>query len=203
VVAILNYNVGNITSIHNMLKRIGIDALITDDVEVIEKASHLILPGIGSFDYCMKQIHSAPFYNQLNKWVFQDKKPILGVCVGHQMLFEQSEEGVEPGLGWIKGKVTKFESSNLPGLRIPHMGWNYLSEFDKQSPLFKGFENPKFYFVHSYYSQPETEEVTLAKAEYGINFTCSVGYENIFGVQFHPEKSHKYGMQLYENFAKI
>ncbi|MBK9255860.1 MAG: imidazole glycerol phosphate synthase subunit HisH [Saprospiraceae bacterium] len=201
MVAILNYNVGNIASINNMLNRIGIDSIITDDVEIINKATHLILPGVGSFDYCMSQIHKASFFNQLNKWIFDDKKIILGVCVGHQMLFEKSEEGDLPGLGWIKGKVVKFDSKI--SFRVPHMGWNYLSEFDKNSLLFKGFENPKFYFVHSYYTIPESDEVSLAKTEYGVNFTCSVGYENIFGVQFHPEKSHKYGMKLYENFAKI
>lgn len=202
MVAILNFNVGNITSIHNMLNRIGIHSVVTDEAEIIDKASHIILPGVGSFDHCMNQIHSAPFYSHLNKWVFQDKKPILGVCIGHQMLFESSEEGAIPGLGWIKGKVVKFNSI-LSGLPVPHMGWNYISEFDKNSALFLGFENPKFYFVHSYYSIPASESVSLAKVSYGVNFTCSVGQDNIFGVQFHPEKSHKYGMKLYENFAKI
>ncbi len=202
MIAILDFGVGNITSIYNMLKRIGLNSKITNNPVEIEEASHIILPGVGSFDHCMNQIHAAPFYNHLHKWVFEDKKPILGVCVGHQMLFEKSEEGNMSGLGWVKGKVVKFNTQNS-GLRVPHMGWNFLSEFNENSPLFSGFEKPKFYFVHSYYSIPEKEDVILAKTEYGISFTCSVHQENIYGVQFHPEKSHKYGMKLYENFAKI
>lgn len=202
MIAILDFGVGNITSIYNMLKRIGLQSQITNNPIEIESSTHIILPGVGSFDYCMNQIQAAPFYSYLQKWVFEDKKPILGVCVGHQMLFEYSEEGSKQGLGWVKGKVVKFDSQNT-GLRVPHMGWNYLSEFKSESPLFSGFERPKFYFVHSYYSIPENEMVTLAKTEYGSAFTCSVGQENIYGVQFHPEKSHKYGMKLYENFAKI
>lgn len=202
MVAILDYNVGNIASIYNMLKRLGIEALITDNSEIIDKASHLVLPGVGSFDHCMHQIRKAPFFEELDRWIFNEKKPILGVCVGHQMLFEKSAEGDMPGLGWIKGKVVKFNSSDI-GLRVPHMGWNYLSEFDENSPLFQGFEKPKFYFVHSYYSIPEDDKMCLAKTEYGFPFCCSIGNENIYGVQFHPEKSHKYGMKLYENFAKI
>lgn len=202
MIAILNYNVGNITSINNMLNRVGLNSVITADLNVIESASHLILPGVGSFDYCMKQLRQSPFYSHLNRLVFDDKKPILGVCVGHQMLFDKSEEGIESGLGWIKGKVVKFDSKAL-NLRVPHMGWNYVDSYNTNDGLFEGLELAKFYFVHSYYCIPESPTSSIAKTKYGIEFTSAIKENNILGVQFHPEKSHRYGMKLYENFSKI
>jgi imidazole glycerol-phosphate synthase subunit HisH len=201
MVAILNYNIGNITSILNMLKRIGIESLITNDIKEIRNASHVILPGIGSFDHCMKELKKAPFYSYLNDLVFEDQKWVLGVCVGHQMLFDSSEEGVEAGLGWVSGKVVKFKFSD-GSIRVPHMGWNHVNPKDN-SLLFQGVENPRFYFTHSYYTIPSDDSYIQAQTNYGFNFTSSVRLNNIFGVQFHPEKSHKFGMQLYKNFVQL
>jgi imidazole glycerol-phosphate synthase subunit HisH len=201
MIAILNYGVGNIMSIANILKRNGIPAVLTQDVTEINAAERIILPGVGSFDHCMQQLYKAPFYEYLPRWAFEEKKPILGICVGMQMLFESSEEGSESGLGWIKGKVVKFDA-NIAPIKIPHMGWNYVADTNNSS-LFEGLERPKYYFVHSYYAQPTESQDIAATAEYGAPFTVAVRHGNIYGVQFHPEKSHRYGMQLLTNFANL
>lgn len=200
MIAILDYGIGNLRSIGNMLSKIGVDNIITTDPETINKANKLILPGVGHFDYCMQQLKKAPFFDLLHKRVLEDEVPILGVCVGCQMLMEESEEGSEKGLGWLKGKVARFKKDILEqGLKIPHMGWtdvNCVSD----SALYSDIVEPRFYFVHSYHLLCENPEDITATGNYGYDFVASVQRKNIQGVQFHPEKSHRFGMKLYSNF---
>ena len=203
MIAILDYGIGNVSSISNMLNKLSVPNQITSDPLVIEEADKIILPGVGHFDYCMKQLRDAPFFNLLNTLVLNKHKPILGVCVGCQMLMEFSEEGKEKGLGWIKGKVIKFDPGKMPSdFKIPHMSWCDVSPKNNE-PLYSDINEPRFYFVHSYYVVCENEVQVSATAEYGYEFTASVRSNNIFGVQFHPEKSHLYGMKLYANFVKL
>ncbi len=202
MIAILDYGIGNVSSISNMLKKVGAANSITYDPDIIASADKLILPGVGHFDYCMQQLRKAPFFSQLQKKVIEEKVPVLGVCVGCQMLMEKSEEGNEPGLGWIQGEVIKFDKKKLPAnLRIPHMDWTDVQPLNG-SALYQNIEEPRFYFVHSYHLQCKNEENISATAEYGYRFPASIIKDNIMGVQFHPEKSHKFGMKLYNNFVK-
>ena len=201
MVAILDYGIGNITSIFNMLKKIGASPVITHSPEIIGKSEKIILPGVGHFDYCMQQLKKAPFYDLLQQKVLQDKVPIIGVCVGCQMLMEKSEEGAEPGLGWIKGNVVRFKTNQMSTpQKVPHMAWTDVMPVNSNR-LFEGLEHPRFYFVHSYHLVCDVQYIT-ATANYGYNFVAAVQKDNIMGVQFHPEKSHKFGMKLYSNFAK-
>ncbi|MGN6415929.1 MAG: imidazole glycerol phosphate synthase subunit HisH [Pseudobacter sp.] len=199
MIAILDYGIGNITSIGNMLKKIGVKATITSDPTLIEACEKLILPGVGHFDYCMKQIRNAPFFDTLQHKVLRQQTPVLGVCVGVQMLMEKSEEGKEPGLGWIAGEVVRFRQPEIKGLKVPHMAWTDIVPAEGEK-LYADIIEPRFYFVHSYHVLCSPEYVT-ATADYGYPFTASVKKDNIMGVQFHPEKSHKFGMKLYSNFA--
>ena len=201
MIAILDYGIGNVASIYNMLRKTVGEAIITSDVEVVKNASKLILPGIGHFDYCMQQLRKASFYELLNIKVLEDNVPVLGVCVGCQMLMEKSEEGIEPGLGWIRGEVIKFDEKRLPAnFKIPHMDWTDVKAKDG-CLLYDKIEAPRFYFVHSYHLQCLDDTNISATANYGYEFPASVARENIMGVQFHPEKSHSYGMKLYSNFV--
>jgi glutamine amidotransferase len=203
MIAILDYGIGNVSSISNMLNKLGVPNEITSDPKFIETADKIILPGVGHFDYCMKQLRDAPFFHLLNNLVLNNNKPILGVCVGCQMLMENSEEGKEKGLGWLKGKVIKFDLQKMPSdFKIPHMSWSDVLPKNNDL-LYRDINNPRFYFVHSYYVICENDRQVSATAEYGYEFTASVHSDNIFGVQFHPEKSHLYGMKLYANFCKI
>lgn len=202
MLAIINYGVGNLGSIYNMLKKIGVQATIANTTEEIMAADKIVLPGVGHFDYCMQELRKSNLLPALEEQVLQKKKPVLGICVGSQMLMEASEEGSETGLGWIKGKVVKFNKEALPAdCKVPHMSWSEVQPKGHQ-PLYEGITEPRFYFVHSYYIQPADKADVTATADYGISFTASVGHEHIQGVQFHPEKSHRFGMQLYSNFAQ-
>lgn len=202
MIVIVDYGVGNLASIRNMFKKIGADAEISSDAATIREAEKLILPGVGAFDTCAQKLEDSGLIPVLNDKVLTAKTPVLGVCVGMQLLFAGSEEGVLPGLGWIAGQVVRFRPEQLPpDHKIPHMGWSDV-HFKKQSRLFTPvYDEPRFYFVHSYYAAVERPEDILVEAEYGIRFTAGVERENIMGVQFHPEKSHKFGMQLLANFA--
>ena len=200
--AIINYNVGNLGSIQNMFKKIGVESCITSDETVIANASKILLPGVGHFDYCMQQFNASGLKPVIEKKVLLEKTPVLGICVGHQMLFEKSEEGIEKGLGWLPGQVVKFDATKMPATnKIPHMGWTDVKTQNKAT-LFNNIEEPRFYMVHSYYVQC-TEELVAAKSEYGYWFNTAVEKNNIFGTQFHPEKSHKFGMQLLKNFSNL
>ncbi|MHA4808303.1 imidazole glycerol phosphate synthase subunit HisH [Flavitalea flava] len=203
MVTIVDYGVGNLASIKNMLKKAGSEGLISSAESDILSAEKLILPGVGAFDTCVEKLQGSGLLDAINKKVLIEKIPVLGVCVGLQLLTEGSEEGILPGLGWIKGKVIKFRQELLPsGLKIPHMGWTDV-ELSKPSRLFENMhEEPRFYFVHSYHAQLANSEDSLLEATYGYRFTAAIEHENIMGVQFHPEKSHKFGLKLLENFVK-
>lgn len=201
MIVILEYGIGNLSSVRNMLKKAGIKAVISGNPDDVRQAEKIILPGVGHFDHCMSELRKAHFFDALCRRVLEEKTPLLGVCVGHQMLFEASEEGQEKGLGWIPGKVVKFKPQQMPGrFKIPHMDWTDVEPV-AGSVLFAGISEPRFYFVHSYYAECAAGYVQ-ATAEYGYRFTASVCCGNIFGVQFHPEKSHRFGMQVYKNFAE-
>ncbi len=201
-ILIIDYGMGNLGSIANMLKRIGADAIISGNPDEIEKADKLILPGVGAFDNGMKNLKERGLLDLLNKKVLSEKIPILGICLGIQLFTKKSEEGNLNGLAWLDAETVKFkfDESDI-GLKIPHMGWNNV-ETMKDSSLFRGLENEnKFYFVHSYHVACADRTDILSSTEYGVKFTSSILKENIAGVQFHPEKSHKFGMRLLENFA--
>jgi glutamine amidotransferase len=201
MITIVDYGVGNLASIKNMLKKVGVDALISSDAKDVGTAEKLILPGVGAFDTCAQKLKGSGLQDVLNTRAHQDKIPVLGICVGMQLLAEGSEEGKLPGLGWIKGRIVKFKKEQMPAeLKIPHMGWSELT-LNKPSRLFEGIDEPRYYFVHSYHMQPDHPEDAVVSASYGYSFTAGVEHNNILGVQFHPEKSHKFGMKLFENFV--
>ncbi|HTN06106.1 imidazole glycerol phosphate synthase subunit HisH [Agriterribacter sp.] len=203
ILTIIDYGVGNLSSIKNMLKKIGVDSIISNKTDDLINADKLILPGVGHFDYGIQHLHESGLMDPLNDKVLQHKTPILGICLGVQLLTQSSEEGKEKGLGWIKGRTVAFDKPKLDGNhKIPHMGWIDIKGFEN-SKLFTGmYDEPRFYFVHSYHLQLDNPADVLATANYGYNFAIGIEHENILGVQFHPEKSHKYGMKLLENFVK-
>ena len=205
MIAIVNYGVGNLGSIQNMLKKVGCtESVITNKEEDLVRADKIILPGVGAFDKGMEKINESGLVGILNKIVVQQKKPLLGICLGMQLLTKGSEEGKLPGLGWIDAYAKRFHfSGQQASLKVPHMGWNEIS-ISKQHDLIKDLSMPaRFYFVHSYYVKCNDKQDELLSCTYGINFTCAVQHENIMGVQFHAEKSHKFGMQVLKNFTSI
>jgi glutamine amidotransferase len=203
MITIVNYGLGNLGSISNMLKKIGVKSQINSDHEEIEKAQKIILPGVGHFDRAMERIGQLGLKEILNQKALKEKVPVLGICLGMQIITKSSEEGQLPGLGWVPAKTVRFGFSKESNLKIPHMGWN-LVQRSAPSPLTENFEpEHRFYFVHSYHARVEDEKYSILKTEYGYLFDSAIQNDNIFGVQFHPEKSHRFGMRLLENFAKI
>lgn len=204
MVKIIDYGMGNLASIKNMLKKIGARADITSNSGEIENAEKLILPGVGAFDNGMKNIKEKGLFEILNHKAMIDKIPVLGICLGMQLLTDKSEEGNLPGLGWIKGETVKFKFQKLHnGLKIPHMGWNEVWTNRKSELNHNIGDDPRFYFVHSYHVVCPDEDNVVLKTFYGYDFASAIQKENIYGVQFHPEKSHKYGMRLLSNFINI
>lgn len=204
MIGIVNYGSGNIHAIANIYSRLNIPTTIITDPSELQEAEKLILPGVGAFDETMKQLIGSGLKEELDKLVLHEKKPILGICVGMQIMAESSEEGDLEGLGWIKGRVRKFDLSwfkHKPYL--PHMGWNTIKP-NSNHPIFSDLDQDQgFYFVHSYYFECFDQSNSLATTDYGIEFSSSVSDSNIFGMQFHPEKSHSNGIKLLENFAKL
>jgi len=203
MISIINYGMGNLGSIQNILKKIGVNSIITSNPIEILKSEKLILPGIGAYDKGMNNIHQLGLYDAINHAVCIDKIPILGICLGMQLMTNQSEEGTSiKGFSWIDAETKRFRFDD-PAIKVPHMGWNF-TNISKPSKLFSHSEQiNKFYFVHSYYVSLNNNDDELTNTNYGFNFTSSFEKDNIFGVQFHPEKSHKYGMNLLANFAKL
>lgn len=204
MLTIVDYGMGNYGSIENMFKKIGYKTLVTSNVEQIAQAKKLILPGVGAFDHGMKHLQSLGLIEILNTKVIEQKIPFLGICLGMQLLGQTSEEGQLAGLSWVPVKTKRFAFTDLDKkLPIPHMGWNFIAP-QKPSILLEGLkEEARFYFVHSYHLVSEKKESCLATTHYGYEFISMVEQENIFGVQFHPEKSHRFGMQLLKNFAEL
>lgn len=202
MIVIIDYGVGNLGSFRNIFRRIGIRAKVSSLAEDIILADKLILPGVGAFDNGMENLKKAGLIGLLSDEVLGKNKPILGVCLGMQMLMDGSEEGLAQGLGWIKGYVKKFDfSTENQELKIPHMGWNKV-QF-KEGSLFHQIEKPRFYFVHSYYASCQSEENVVGTTQYGLKFASAIQQENILGVQFHPEKSHQFGMSLLKKYAEL
>jgi glutamine amidotransferase len=202
VIAIVDYDMGNVASVANMLRRIRqVDVRITRDPAVIRDATKIILPGVGAFDKGMRNINEFGLRDSLDEAALGRKVPILGICLGMQLLTSSSEEGSERGLGWVDATTMRFKFDEGSTIKVPHMGWNYVS-VAKPSPLFSD-ERSRFYFVHGYYVKCRSNENVLATSTYGFEFACSISHENIYGVQFHPEKSHRFGMKLLEGFIGI
>lgn len=203
MIAVIDYGMGNIASVLNMFKRIGNrEVIYTKDALQIERADKILLPGVGAFDNGMNNLKESGLIAILNKRVLVDKIPVLGICLGMQLLTRKSEEGNQEGLGWIDAACKKFNFPDNSELKVPHMGWNYV-DIKRQSLLIDIQEKQKFYFVHSFYVKCYNEQDVLATCNHGFDFDCMLQKDNIFGAQFHPEKSHKFGMKLFENFSKM
>lgn len=201
MIAIVDYDIGNLAAVANMLQRLGASCEITADPARIELADKIILPGNGAFDACMCNLRATGLVPLLERRVLVDRVPLLGICVGAQMLGRGSAEGQELGLNWIDMDVRRFP--DIPNLRVPHMGWNQIDVRAAGHPMVRDMEpGSRFYFVHSYYMEPVNAEDVLFTTNYGITFASGVARGNIAGVQFHPEKSHRFGKRLLGNFVK-
>lgn len=203
MIVVIDYGMGNVGSILNMLKKIGAKTILSSKVADVAEAEKLILPGVGAFDHGMKNLDGLGLVPVLDERVLRQGTPILGICLGMQLFTHRSEEGVRAGLGWFKGETVRFKmEGQLEELRVPHMGWNTVQPMAR-SPLFeKSGSESRFYFVHSYHVTCEDPDNVLATTRYGYEFVSAVQKGRIVGVQFHPEKSHKFGMQILKNFVE-
>lgn len=201
-VTLVNYGLGNIQAFAHIYKCLNIPVEVAATPDQLGRAEKIILPGVGAFDWAMQRLNDSGLRRILDDVVLQKNVPVLGVCVGMQMMAHRSEEGTLSGLGWIDADVVRFNSAEIGDMPLPHMGWNevYPLEYDS---LFRGIEDPRYYFLHSYCIVPRRSEVTLATARYGHNFAAAVRNGHIFGTQFHPEKSHQWGIDLLRNFAEL
>ena len=203
MIGIIDYGVGNIKAFTNIYKNLNIPFKIVKDISEFENITKLILPGVGSFDHAMTSLQNSGMREKLDELVLEKKIPVIGICVGMQMLAKSSEEGTLNGLGWIDGIVKKFDKSKIKNAPLPHMGWNNL-KIEKKNKIFDNLEeNPRYYFLHSYYFECENKEDVIATATYGEKFDCMINHKNIYGIQCHPEKSHHNGMKLLKNFGEL
>jgi len=199
-VVLIDYGMGNLGSIINMLKKIGVLATVARDATEVDDAGVLILPGVGAFDTGMENIERLGLLEVLNRKACVERAPVLGICLGMQLITRGSEEGTRKGLGWIAADTVRFRFSNhSASLKVPHIGWNRILP-TVDSPLFQNLHELRAYFVHSFHLVCDRRENVLAWTHYGYNFPSMVVEGNVYGMQFHPEKSHKYGMRLLENF---
>lgn len=202
MIAIVDYGMGNVGSIQNMLYELGYDSVITSDKDILMNSDKIILPGVGSFDLGMSSLNSLGLSSVIKRYAQEEKKPVLGICLGMQMLGTSSEEGSLPGLGLIPMTFRRFKFDPGSAQKVPHMGWDMVDILHPELPIVSRMEgHQRFYFVHSYYAVVPNPDHIFMKCEYGVNFAAAVFDGNIFGVQFHPEKSHSFGMRLMENFA--
>ncbi len=204
MITIVDYGLGNIRAFKNVYERLNIPTKVARSLSDLKDAQKIILPGVGAFDYAMSQLNASGMRDELEKQVISNKVPMVGICVGMQMLARSSDEGSLTGLGWIEGEVRKFDERHIIyKTRLPHMGWNTIKPV-KNNPILTGIkEGDIFYFLHSYYFLPDHAQNILAQTNYGINYASAVNHENIYGIQFHPEKSHQNGVQLLKNFADL
>jgi glutamine amidotransferase len=204
MITIIDYGVGNIFAFQNVYKRLNISSRIAKCIDDLKEVDKLILPGVGHFDYAMSQLNNSGMRERLDELVLVEKKPVIGICVGMQMMARNSDEGTLDGLAWIDAIVKKFDESTInQHTKLPHMGWNDVKAIDNHI-LFNGLENEAiFYFLHSFYFDCKDQNHVISTTDYGINFASSVQKDNIYGIQFHPEKSHSNGEKLLENFAKF
>lgn len=201
-VTIVDYGLGNIQAFSHIYNRLNIEASVAQTADEIAAARRLILPGVGAFDWAMERLNRSGMREALDRMVLGEGRPVLGVCVGMQMMAHASDEGGLPGLGWMDATVRRFDKSTLAGRPTPHMGWNDVDACS-DACLFRGIERPRYYFLHSYYFDSADPTNTLATAQYGSVFTAAVRRDNVYGTQFHPEKSHDWGVELLRNFAVI
>ena len=204
MITLANYGLGNIQAFANIYKRLNIPVSVADTTDELEQAEKIVLPGVGAFDWAMTRLNDSGMRACLDDLVLRQKLPILGVCVGMQMMARRSDEGKLPGLGWINAEVKKFEiAAFTQKTHLPHMGWNNVLP-KKTDCLFRDLEvNPRYYFLHSYYFLPQSTDDVLAVTDYNSLFCSSVRSGNVFGTQFHPEKSHQWGIQLLKNFSEL
>lgn len=204
MITVVDYGSGNIKAILNVFKRLKIECAVASRSPELSKASKIILPGVGAFDQTMHQLDASGLRSELNDLVLNKKLPVLGICVGMQVMANSSEEGTSEGLGWIDGTVRRFPTKNLSSKpHLPHMGWNTVAPL-RSSPLFNNVDQDRgFYFLHSYFFDCKDQAQVLAAAHYGLDFPAVVMRENIIGCQFHPEKSHSNGISVFKNFAEM
>jgi glutamine amidotransferase len=204
MITLIDYGVGNIFAFQNVYKRLDIQIKIAKNSKDLFNAEKLILPGVGSFDYAMSQLNASGMRDTLDELVVKQKIPVIGICVGMQMMGNRSDEGKSDGLGWIDADILKFDANLIKQrTKLPHMGWNDVVPVNNH-PLFEGLENEAiFYFLHSFYFKCKNLTESIAVSDYGIKFTSAVNNDNVYGIQFHPEKSHQNGEKLLHNFAKL
>jgi glutamine amidotransferase len=204
MITIVDYGLGNVLAFSNVFKRLNIEVTAARTAEDLGTATKIILPGVGAFDHAMERLQRSGMREALDAKVLEQGVPVIGICVGMQMLADSSDEGQLPGLGWIKGKVRGFKNTDASrDLPLPHMGWNDVQPVTDQE-LFQGLEtDSRFYFLHSFFFECQDPADTAARSTYGLDFSSAVKHNNIYGVQFHPEKSHHYGTRLLKNFAGL
>jgi glutamine amidotransferase len=204
LIGIVDYGLGNLLAIGNIFKKLGVVCAPASTPDAVLAADKLILPGVGSFDWAMRRLADSGLRPPLEEAVRTHGRPVLGICVGMQMMARRSDEGVLDGLGWVDAEVRRFDVGAAGRrLRLPHMGWNDVAPV-YPTGLFAGLgDDIRFYFLHSYYLAPANSGVVLATTDYAGRFACGIGHRNVYGVQFHPEKSHQWGIQLLSNFAEL
>ena len=203
MIAIIDYDMGNVGSVRNMLERVGAKVEVTRSPEILRAADKLVLPGVGAFDEAIDNLQRFGLTELLDELVRLNAKPVLGVCLGAQLMARSSEEGSRPGFGWLDARIVRFHPEQGQPLRIPHMGWNVVVPTRPDIEIFEGVARPmRFYFVHSYHMVAASPDIELGVTEYGYRFASVIGAGNVLAMQFHPEKSHRYGLQIYRNFVE-
>lgn len=205
MIGIVDYGLGNVLAFANIFKRLGIPVTLARTADELARATHIVLPGVGAFDWAMERLETSGMRSALDRLVLEEKRPVLGVCVGMQMMATRSDEGSARGLGWFDAEVRRFDEARIQSrTHLPHMGWNDVQPRAGE-PIFQGLHagEARFYFLHSYYFASCDPQDTIATTDYGDRFACAVRLGNIHGVQFHPEKSHGWGIQLLRNFSGL